>query len=253
MSTSKLVLFAALLAPGAGLAATTLQLDRANVDIHDTASLQRGASNFVTYCLACHAAKYVRWNRVAADLDIEAETLEQYLAPSGSKPHDTISSLMPADQAVAMLGVEPPDLSLIARSRGVDYLYTFLRSYYSDTARRSGTNNLVLPYTAMPHVLAGLQGMPQPKVVDAVQAGKSVKRVVGTVEGTPGTMTKAEFDGFVRDTVNFLDYIGEPIKAKRQSMGVWVVVSALVFWLMTYLLKREYWKGLRGTRTGPHD
>ena len=245
MLTKKIVLLAALLVPGVAGAAATAHLDHAATDIHNTASLQRGARNFASYCLGCHSAKYVRWNRVAADLGIGEEQLEQYLLPAGAKPFDTMHSAMPAQQATDWFGVAPPDLSLIARSRSVDYLYTFLRTFYADPARPTGVNNLVMPNTAMPHVLAPVQGVKAAKIELVTRDGKTEEHIVGLVEGTPGTLSGAEYDEFVRDTVNFLDYIGEPVKAKRQSMGVWVVLFLLVFWLMTYLLKKEYWKDVR--------
>jgi ubiquinol-cytochrome c reductase cytochrome c1 subunit len=245
MRTSKLLLLAVLLAPGATLASTAAHLDHAETDIHNVASLQRGARNFVNYCLGCHSAKYVRWNRVAADLDIGEADLQQYLMLTGGKPYDTMVSAMPAAQARDWFGNAAPDLSLIARSRGVNYLYTFLRTFYADPSRPTGVNNLVLPNTAMPHVLAGLQGVRAARVELVTREGRTEEHVTGLVDGTPGELSAADYDEFVRDTVNFLDYIGEPIKAKRQSLGIWVVLFLLVFWLLTYLLKKEYWKDIR--------
>jgi len=245
MLTKKIVLLAVLLAPGAALAASGVHLDHADTDIHNTASLQRGARNFVGYCLGCHSAQYVRWNRIGADLGIDEAQLQHHLMPAGAKPFDTLVSAMPAAQAAEWFGNAPPDLSLIARSKGTDYVYTFLRSFYGDAARPTGVNNLVLPNTAMPHVLAGLQGVKAPRVELATKDGKTEAHIVGLVDGTPGTLTDAEYDEFVRDTVNFIDYMGEPIKAKRQNMGVWVVLFLLVFWLLTYFLKKEYWKDVR--------
>jgi ubiquinol-cytochrome c reductase cytochrome c1 subunit len=242
MLTRKACLLALLLLPGAAVAATGVHLDHAATDIHNTASLQRGARNFANYCAGCHSAKYVRWNRLAADLGIGEEELQQYLLPAGAKPHDTIHTAMPASQAKEWFGNAPPDLSLVARSRGVDYLYTFLRSYYADGSRPTGVNNLVLPNTAMPHVLAHLQGVKVARVELVTRDTVTEEHIVGLADGTPGELTPEEFDEFVRDTVNFMDYMGEPVKAKRQSMGVWVVLFLLVFWFMTYLLKKEYWK-----------
>ena len=245
MRTRKLVLLAVLAAPASALAATTAHLEDAGTDIHNAASLQRGARNFVNYCLGCHSARYVRWNRVGADLGIGEAEMQMHLMPAGAKPFDTMTSAMPPAQATQWFGVAPPDLSLIARSRGVDYLYTFLRSYYGDPARPTGVNNLVLPNTAMPHVLAHLQGVPAAKVELVTREGVTEQHIVGLGEGTPGELSAAEYDEFVRDTVNFLDYIGEPVKAKRESLGIWVVLFLLVFWLMTWLLKKEYWKDIR--------
>jgi ubiquinol-cytochrome c reductase cytochrome c1 subunit len=245
MRTSRWLLLAVLLAPVAAVAATSAHLDAAGTDIHNTASLQRGARNFVNYCLGCHSARYVRWNRVAADLGITESDLQQHLMLTGGKPYDTIVSAMPAEQAKEWFGNSPPDLSLIARSRGLDYLYTFLRSYYADPSRPTGVNNLVLPNSAMPHVLAGLQGVRLARVEQVSHEGRTEEHVVGLVDGTPGELSGPEYDEFVRDTVNFLDYMSEPIKARRESLGVWVVLFLLVFWLLTYFLKKEYWKDIR--------
>jgi ubiquinol-cytochrome c reductase cytochrome c1 subunit len=245
MLTRKVVLAAALLVPGIALGATEAHLDDAGTDIRNEASLQRGARNFVNYCLGCHSAQYVRWNRVAADLGIAESDLQRNLMFTGGKPFDTIESAMPPAQATDWFGVAPPDLSLIARSRGVDYVYTFLRSYYADPSRPTGVNNLVLPNTAMPHVLANLQGVRAPKVELVTHDGRTAQHLAGLVDGTPGELSTEQYDEFVRDTVNFLDYMGEPVKAKRQSLGVWVVLFLLVFWLFTYLLKKEYWKDIR--------
>ncbi len=229
------------LAAGGGV-----KLESAATDIHSTASLQRGARNFVNYCMGCHSAQYMRWNRVAADLGLTEAELKANLMFSGGAVHDTIRSSMPAEQARAWFGNAPPDLSLIARSRGLDYVYTYLKSFYADPARPTGVNNRVLPNTVMPHVLAGLQGVAQPRF-ELQQAGEgpATQHLVGLDPGTPGELSPAEFDGFVRDTVNFLDYIGEPSKAKRLSLGIWVTLFLLVFLLFAWMLKREYWKDVK--------
>ncbi len=244
MLIKKIVFAAAMLAPAMALGEAAAHLDHAGTDIHNDASLQRGARNFVNYCLGCHSAQYVRWNRVAADLGIGEAELERNLMFTGGKSYDTIKSAMPRAQATEWFGVAPPDLSLIARSRGTDYIYTFLRTFYADPSRPAGVNNLVLPNTAMPHVLADLQGVQTPRVELVTREGATEEHIVGLTGGSPGTLSGEEYDEFVRDTVNFLDYIGEPVKAKRQSMGVWVVLFLLVFWLFTYLLKKEYWKDI---------
>lgn len=244
MLIKKIVLAAMMLVPAAAFAEGAVHLDHADTDINNQASLQRGARNFVNYCLGCHSARYVRWNRIGADLGISDDELQQNLMFTGGKPFDTMESAMPRAQAIEWFGVAPPDLSLIARSRGVDYLYTFLRSFYADASRPTGVNNLVLPNAAMPHVLAGLQGVRTARIELTTHDGQATPHIVGLADGTPGTLSAEEYDSFVRDTVNFLDYIGEPVKAKRQSMGVWVVLFLLLFWLFTYLLKKEYWKDI---------
>ena len=246
MLTKKIVLLLAVLLPVPAFAAAGgAPLDKANTDIHNQASLQRGARNFVNYCLGCHSAQYMRWNRVAADLGIPEDVLVRELMITGGSPHDTMRTAMPADLGETWFGKAPPDLSLIARSRGTDYVYTFLRSYYADPSRPNGVNNTVLVGTAMPHVLAHLQGVRQPRYELREVDGRTEQILVGFDAGTPGELSEAEYDEFVRDTVNFLDYVGEPVKAKRERMGVWVVLFLLMFWVFAWLLKREYWKDIK--------
>jgi ubiquinol-cytochrome c reductase cytochrome c1 subunit len=246
MRTKFLVLFAALV-PAAGFAAGGgAHLDRAGNDVGNRASLQRGAANFVNYCLGCHSAKYVRYNRVAADLGISEQQLIDNLMFTGERPHDTMRIGIDPDQAKRWFGVVPPDLSLIARARGTDYLYTFLRSFYADPAKATGVNNIVLPGTAMPHVLWNLQG-----VQDAVweghpdAQGNVQKHFKGFEPGTPGKLTAEEYDQFVRDTVNFLDYIGEPAQLQRTRLGFPVLAFIVFFTLLAWALKKEYWKDVK--------
>jgi ubiquinol-cytochrome c reductase cytochrome c1 subunit len=202
----------------------------ANID-----SLQRGARNFVNYCSGCHSMKYVRYSRMAKDLKIPTEQLKSYLLPADTTPADYFqASIAPLD-AVAWFGKEPPDLSLIARSRGPDKVYRFLKTFYLDPSRPTGTNNLVLNNPAMPPVLSDLEG-----VKAAVFTGN--KQFDHFVTVTPGRLTPVEFDAFVRDTVNFLDYAGEPAQGDRRAIGVWVVLFLLTFTWMAWLLKKEYWK-----------
>jgi ubiquinol-cytochrome c reductase cytochrome c1 subunit len=208
-------------------------------DINNTASLQRGARNFMNYCSGCHSAQYVRYNRIAADLGIPESELKANLMFVGERPFDTIKTSMTADDARKWFGNLPPDLSLIARSRGTDYIYAFLRSFYADESRPTGVNNTVLPGTAMPHVLSSLQGVQTAVFKDDGHGTKELEKFELT---TTGTMKPAEYDEFVRDTVNFLQYIGEPVQAKRQRLGVWVMLFLLLFTAFAYLLYKEYWK-----------
>jgi ubiquinol-cytochrome c reductase cytochrome c1 subunit len=161
---------------------------------------------------------------------------------TSDKAFDTVNSAMPTD-AVAWFGKQPPDLSLIARARSVDYLYSFLKGFYIDKTRPWGVNNLYLPGAAMPAVLSSLQGLQKPVFKNEQDEGGGAKMVlVGVETMTPGAMKPEEYDQFVRDTANFLDYAGEPVKATRQSMGVFVTLFLLVFFVFAYLLKKEYWK-----------
>ena len=243
-----LALLAAVLAvPAASFAAGGgAQLEQAGNDIHNQASLQRGARNFVNYCLGCHTAKYVRYNRMAADIGLSEQQMIDHLMFTGDSPHQTMTNAMNPADARKWFGVAPPDLSLIARSKGPDYVYTFLRSFYADPTKATGANNLALPGTAMPHVLWQLQG-----VQDAVWEGHTDAQ--GNVQkhfkefklSSPGTMSPDEFDTFVRDTVNFLEYIGEPVQARRQSLGYVVIAFLVFFTLLAYALKKEYWKDVK--------
>jgi len=245
---TKLLVLAAALAPVAAFAAGGggAHLDQANNDITNKASLQRGATNFVNYCLGCHSAKFVRYNRMAADIGLTEQQLIDNLMFTAESPHETMRIGINADDAKRWFGVVPPDLSLIARSRGTDYLYTFLRSFYADPAKASGTNNLVLPGTAMPHVLWELQG-----VQEAVWAGEP--NAQGDVSHEfkefrlvkPGRLTVEEYDAFVRDTVNFLEYMAEPAQLQRRSLGFPVIAFLVFFTLLAWALKKEYWKDVK--------
>jgi ubiquinol-cytochrome c reductase cytochrome c1 subunit len=231
-----------LLAGGAAMAEEgDSPVQRSGADINNVESLQRGARNFMNYCSGCHSLKYVRYNRLAADLKIPESELGNLMFTT-NKNFDTINSAMPKD-AESWFGKQPPDLSLMARERGVDYIYSFLKGFYVDKTRPWGVNNLVLPGAAMPDVLAELQGLQKPVFKNEPDDRGSAKMVLVGVEAmTPGALKPEEYDQFVRDTANFLDYAGEPVKAKRQSMGVFVTLFLLVFFVFAYLLKKEYWK-----------
>jgi len=217
-----------------------IALLHSGADINDTASLQRGARNFMNYCSGCHGLKYLRYNRMAADLKIPESELANLMFTT-DKTFETINSSMPTD-AQGWFGKQPPDLSLIARARGVDYLYSYLKGYYLDKTRPWGVNNLYLAATAMPHVLASLQGLQKPVFKNEPDTGGAKMVLVGVEAMTPGSLKPEEYDQFVRDIANFLDYAGEPVKAKRESMGVFVTLFLLVFFVFAYLLKKEYWK-----------
>jgi ubiquinol-cytochrome c reductase cytochrome c1 subunit len=221
-------------------------LEAANADVSNLASLQRGARNFVNYCLGCHSAKYMRYSQLGTDLALTPDDVQANLMFTGTRIYDTMDSVMPAEKARQWFGNAPPDLSLIVRSRGADYVYTFLRSFYDDPKRPTGVNNAVLPGTAMPHVLAPLQGVQRPRFEKARgEDGKEHEVLAGLEPGTPGDMPAAAFDSFVRDTVAFLEYVAEPHKARRQSLGVWVVLFLLMFTAFTWFLYKEYWKDVR--------
>ena len=217
-------------------------LEAANTNIANTASLQRGAKYFVNYCFGCHSAKYVRYNRLAQDLQLSDEQLAQNLMFTGEQVFDLMENRMLPEDAERWFGIAPPDLSLIARSRGTDYIYTFLRSFYAAPDRPTGVDNIVLPGTAMPHVLWQLQGT-QRAVFGTDEHGIAVFEDFETVRA--GELDERAFDEVVRDIVNFLDYIGEPMKRERQQLGVRVIGFLLVFLLIAFMLKKEIWKDVK--------
>jgi ubiquinol-cytochrome c reductase cytochrome c1 subunit len=244
MLKTSLLITLALLSAGSAIAEEEggIALQHAGTDIANTESLQRGARNFMNYCSGCHSLKYLRYNRMATDLKIPESELAGTLMFTSDKAFDTINSSMPPD-AVNWFGKQPPDLSLIARARTTDYLFSYLKGYYADNTRPWGVNNLYLPGTAMPHVLLSLQGSQKPVYKNQKDEHGNARMVLTGLESmSPGAMKPEEYDQFVRDIVNFLDYAGEPVKEKRQSMGVFVTLFLLVFFVFAYLLKKEYWK-----------
>ena len=206
-------------------AAGDLHLDHANTDISDTASLQNGAKLFMNYCSGCHAISFMRYNRVAKDLNLSDSLVVEHLMFAGEKPGETITTAMPKEGAAKWFGGTPPDLSLVARAKGTDWIYTYLRGFYEDDSKVFGVNNKVLENASMPDVLWSLK------------EGKS----------------EAEFDQDVRDITNFLDYVGEPAKLIRTSLGVWVLLFLGVLLVLTYLLKKEYWKDVKYGIWRPRD
>jgi ubiquinol-cytochrome c reductase cytochrome c1 subunit len=223
-------------------AAGDVALEHVKTDVSNIGSLQRGARNFVNYCMGCHSAKYVRYNRLAKDLKISEDQLISSLMFTGGKPHDTMQIAMPAADAARWFGTTPPDLSLIARSRGPNFLYSFLRSFYIDESRPTGFNNLVMDSAAMPHVLWQLQGM-QRAIFEEEEGHGSVFK--GFEPVTEGSLSPEEYDQFVLDLVNFLEYIGEPVQLERRQLGIWVLIFLLVFGLFSYALNQEIWSDIK--------
>ena len=227
------------------------QMLKAHNDLNNQGSLQRGAKYFVNYCMGCHSAKYVRYSRVGQDLDISEDDLVNNLMFNANKPFETMMSSMKDADALRWFGAPPPDLSLIGRSRNPDWLYTYLKSFYKDEKRPLGSNNMLLPGASMPNVFWELQGEQTPIYTDIEVEGedengnkimRKAKSFSHFASVTEGTLNEEEFDGVIRDTVNFLDYIGEPVKIKRKKMGVWVIFYLLILFGFTYFLKKEIWK-----------
>lgn len=232
------IAFVLALAPGAN-AATEVELEPAGNDPDNINSLQRGARNFMNYCSGCHSAKYVRFNTLARDLDLSDDQLFDNLMFNAEKTFETIQSNMPLDAAARWFGQPPPDMSLIARARGTDYVFNFLKGFYLDPESPTGVDNRVLAGTSMPNVLWELQGY---QSADFSTDENGVEHFEGFETVTTGSMSEEEFDEFVRDTTNFLEYISEPIRSTRRVLGVWVLMFLIVFWIIASMLKKQIWK-----------
>lgn len=215
-----------------------------DANLGNQASLQRGAKLFMNYCSGCHSLKYMRYQRIADDLDIPEEVMQNNLMLTGGKIHDTIQGTMPSEKAAEWFGKAPPDLSLTARSRGADWIYSFLLSFYLDDSRPSGVNNVVMSNTAMPAVLAPLQGY---QTLEHGDEGEGESN--GEEHGAPqfklaqeGQLSPAEYKTAVADITNFLVYVGEPAKLVRYALGFKVLIFLLLFTALAYMLKREFWR-----------
>ena len=216
---------------------------KAGNQIGDKASLQRGAANFANYCASCHSIKYLRYERMAKDLHISDELLRKTLLPAGAKPTDYMMASVAAADGEAWFGRAPPDLSLITRSKGSDYVYQFLKGFYVDDTRITRSNNLALPGAAMPAVLSDLEGVKAVVFAAGGDAGHGGGIPVQRFEQVaPGALTAAQYDSFVRDTVNYLDYAGEPSQIERGDLGIWVLLFLLMFTGLAWMLKKEYWR-----------
>jgi len=213
-----------------------------DVDLSNETSLQRGAKTFVNYCLSCHSAAYMRYNRMGEDIGISDDVLKTNFMFGTDKVGDTMKIAMAASDAKNFFGVTPPDLSVIARSRGSDWLYSYFKTFYVDKSRPFGVNNLTFKDVGMPHVLWKLQGIQRLTEPDHTDGVHHISSYEDLELITPGSQTEEEYDQTVRDLVNFLVYVGEPIKLKRKKIGVWVMLYLFIFAIITYLLKKEYWR-----------
>lgn len=231
MRTIKILLLAILLTPFVVHSSGEV-LDKAPIDRADKESLKRGAVSFVDYCLTCHGADFMRYNR-HGDIGMSEEDIRTGLIRTGQKTGDLMEASMRKKEAEQWFGVAPPDLSVIARSRGADWLYTYLRTFYQDSETYSGWNNLIFDKVAMPHVLHHLQGW---QVLDSGTNSLVVTK--------PGTMTSEEYDKFVADLVNYMVYLGEPHAAYRKELGTIVLLFLFGMLGLTYLLKKEYWRDI---------
>jgi len=240
-----IIALVALALPGMVSASGGAHLDKADVDLGNKASLQNGAKMYVNYCLGCHSLKYMSYSRMGKDLELPDELVLKNLMFTGKKIGEYMTISMPAANAEKWFGVAPPDLSVISRSRGADWLYTYLRGFYADDSRPFGVNNTVFDSVGMPHVLSQLEGLKKPVyTTEKDENGKEHQTLTGYDYITEGSMTPAEYDKQVRDLVNFLVYTGEPAKLVRYDLGIKVILFLLFFLIVAYRLKKEYWKDI---------
>jgi ubiquinol-cytochrome c reductase cytochrome c1 subunit len=234
MAAGLLVSFSAYASSGAGLL-------QAGTDLGDRASLQRGAALYMNYCSGCHSLKYLRYSRMAEDLGLTEDEVMKNLNFTGAKYGEQVLVSLSEADANKWFGKMPPDLSLISRVRGSDWIYTYLKSFYLDESRPLGWNNKLFPNASMPNPLWQQQGLQHAEYGEPDKATGD-RPVHGLKVTTPGTQTPEQFDQSVRDIATFLEYAGEPAALKREKLGVWVILFLVAFSLLAYLLKNEYWK-----------
>ncbi len=226
-------------------ASSGVHLDKANVDLSNQESLQNGARLFVNYCLSCHSASYMRYNRMAEDIGLsEDELMKSFMFASEKVGEGMTVAMTPAD-GMTYFGTRVPDLSVISRARGADWLYTYLRTFYQDDSRPWGVNNATFKDVGMPHVLWELQGVKK-AVFETHEDhdGNKTKVISGYETVIPGKMSEEEYDNAVLDLVTFLEYMGEPAKMQRYDLGVKVLIFLAIFFVFAYALKKEYWKDI---------
>ncbi|MFC3033028.1 cytochrome c1 [Pseudoalteromonas fenneropenaei] len=223
-------------------AGPSVPLMDANIDLTDKASLQRGAKLFMNYCLGCHQMQYQRYERTFRDIGIPVEIGKEQLIFDGSKVGSHILNAIDIKDAAKWFGAPPPDLTLIARVKSPDYIYTYLKSFYKDETRPFGVNNIVFPSVGMPHVLQELQGLPTPVMQEVEEHGHKVTKVVGTEVDGSGEMSTDEYDQAARDITNFLEYVGEPSRLTSESIGIKVLGFLVILFILAFLLKKEYWR-----------
>ena len=237
----KIILAALLCTPLLAQAGSAVKLDHVQINVEDKLSLQKGARTFVNYCVGCHSAGYMRYSRLE-DLGLTEKQIVGNLMVTGEKPVETMTTAMRRKDAQEWFGVAPPDLTVIARSRGADWLYTYMRSFYRDSSRPTGWNNTTFPSVAMPHALWDLQGEQELKE----EAGKNHDGHAKThfVLTKPGKLSAVEYDAAVKDLVNYMVYMGDPTQTQRKTTGVYVLFFLFVLTILAYFLKKEFWKDI---------
>jgi len=243
-----LLLAAVMLMPMMAAASSNAHLYKAPIDINDKESLRRGAKAFADYCYSCHAASFMRFNRIAKDLEMSEDDVREMMIHTRGKKGDPtkIGELMKVsmteDYAKSAFGTAVPDLSLAARARGADWVYTYLRSFYVDPYRPSGFNNTVFPDVGMPHVLWSLQGLQEPVYKTVMHGDVAVEELEKLEPVQAGKLSRVEYDMFIGDLTNFMVYLAEPVQVERHSLGWKVLLFLVVLFFFAFALKKEYWK-----------
>jgi len=237
----KIILAALLCAPLLAQASSEVKLDTVQINVEDKLSLQRGARTFVNYCVGCHSAGYMRYSRLE-DLGLTEKQIVENLMVTGEKPVETMTAALRRNDAKEWFGVAPPDLTVIARSRGADWLYTYLRSFYRDPSRPTGWNNTTFPSVAMPHALWDLQGEQVLKEGAAKDHDGHAEKHLALDK--PGKLSPKEYDAAVKDLVNYMVYMGEPAQTKRKITGIYVLFFLFGLTILAYFLKKEFWKDI---------
>lgn len=230
-----------------------VHLEEHRTDLHDTASLQRGAQTFMNYCMGCHSLEHARFNRIAKDLEIPEALMMENLVFNSEKKFGSLASIaMRTEDSKKWFGATPPDLTLVARVRRPDWVYTYLLSFYEDPSRPWGVNNVVFKDVGMPHVLAGLQGRqmlgtaPVAVGFDTLTGQEITEEHEGVLYlAEEGSLKEGEYEEVVFDLVNFLVYAAEPIALERQRMGWWALLFLAIFFVPVYLLNKEYWRDVK--------
>lgn len=232
--------FVVLFASAAQAAGGKVDLVPSEANVNDLASVQRGAQIFVNYCLGCHSAEFMRYNRLAKDLELSEEMVANNFMFSDQKIGEPMTNAMSKEAGEAYFGKAPPDLSLIGRSRGPDWVYNYMLSFYREAG--GSWNNTILENAAMPHVMWQLQGIQEPVYEVYTDGGVELQRVAALELVEPGSMTEQEYKEAMRDLAAFIDYLAEPAQLQRKKIGVWVMLFLAFFALLAYLLKAEYWR-----------
>jgi len=241
-----LLLFSGFLPVNVSAGGGDVVLVPADIQLDDREAIKRGAKLFVDYCLNCHSAALMRYSRIAQDLGMSNDEVSSQLITTDAKVGEMMKVAMTAEDAKRWFGMAMPDLSVIARARGVDWLYTYLRSFYRDDSRPWGVNNAVFKDVGMPHVLWELQGLQVPIIESHTdEQGNTSEVIRGFTLVEEGLLNSAEYDAVVRDLVTFLAYLGEPSKLQRLALGKWVLLFLAGLLVLTLLLKKEYWRDIR--------